>query len=153
MICVAAPSGAAVTYSFSGEHGSFSFTTDQFVAGASEVSALDLNSCQTSLPMLHCISMQFFSDSSDFAPYSPPMDVVAFGEAGPAVGNHSFYYFADGALRSSGVYSTVGFFKGTLIVTGVPGAVPEPTPWVVMIGGFGFVGGAMRVRRRTAGFV
>jgi hypothetical protein len=29
-------------------------------------------------------------------------------------------------------------------------AFPEPASWAMMVGGFGFVGGAMRGRRRTA---
>lgn len=33
--------------------------------------------------------------------------------------------------------------------TGTPSA-PEPASWAMMVGGFGLVGGAMRVRRRTA---
>ena len=35
-------------------------------------------------------------------------------------------------------------------VSAVGGAVPEPASWALMLGGFGFVGGAMRSRRRTA---
>lgn len=35
-------------------------------------------------------------------------------------------------------------------VTSLTGAVPEPATWVMMIGGFGMVGGAMRRRRISA---
>lgn len=33
-----------------------------------------------------------------------------------------------------------------------PGAVPEPATWAMMIAGFGFIGGMMRVRRRSVAF-
>jgi hypothetical protein len=36
------------------------------------------------------------------------------------------------------------------IVTYTLGPVPEPTSWAMMVGGFGLVGGAMRVRRKAA---
>jgi hypothetical protein len=41
------------------------------------------------------------------------------------------------------------FGSGTPGSVQVPGAVPEPASWAMMIGGFGFVGATMR-RRRTA---
>lgn len=43
----------------------------------------------------------------------------------------------------------------SLFVNGPPvsgGAVPEPATWAMMIGGFGLIGGALRVRRRTFSF-
>lgn len=39
-------------------------------------------------------------------------------------------------------------FAGATVAIG--GAVPEPTSWAMMLGGFGLVGGAMRSRRRQA---
>jgi hypothetical protein len=36
-------------------------------------------------------------------------------------------------------------------VTPVAAAVPEPTTWAMIIGGFGVIGGAMRKRRRNVG--
>ena len=41
-----------------------------------------------------------------------------------------------------------GFDIGT-----TPTAIPEPATWAMMLGGFGFTGGAMRYRRRAASFV
>ncbi|HPU15931.1 MAG TPA: PEPxxWA-CTERM sorting domain-containing protein [Polymorphobacter sp.] len=35
-------------------------------------------------------------------------------------------------------------------IAGVPGAVPEPASWALMIGGFGLVGSALRRRRSVA---
>jgi hypothetical protein len=47
---------------------------------------------------------------------------------------------------------TNGFYPetiGTLVVSDIGGAVPEPATWAMMIGGMGMVGGAMRRRTRT----
>jgi PEP-CTERM motif len=42
------------------------------------------------------------------------------------------------------------FGNGTLTISPIASAVPEPTTWAMMIVGFGLVGGAMRFRRRDA---
>jgi hypothetical protein len=63
------------------------------------------------------------------------------------------YGFAPGS-------TTVGFGINRLGVAdnltfdriNMPGAVPEPATWAMMIGGFGLVGGAMRTRRRAVAF-
>jgi PEP-CTERM motif len=56
---------------------------------------------------------------------------------------------------------TLGTFQLNSIVSGrseltisqfAAGGVPEPTTWAMLILGFGMVGGAIRYRRRTAGF-
>ena len=43
-----------------------------------------------------------------------------------------------------------GFKLATVKVTELVGAVPEPATWAMMLLGFGAVGGAMRIRRRSA---
>lgn len=45
-----------------------------------------------------------------------------------------------------------GDLTGLGYMSSVAGVVPEPASWALMIGGFGLVGGAARVRRRTVAF-
>jgi hypothetical protein len=64
---------------------------------------------------------------------------------------------AHGLLRFLGTFDTISFTDNseawhglTVGIGGVAppmGAVPEPGTWAMMIGGFGMVGGAMRMRR------
>lgn len=53
---------------------------------------------------------------------------------------------------SAGTYTLVNPFlgNGTLSISQVAGAVPEPGTWALMILGFGFIGGAARYRRHRA---
>jgi hypothetical protein len=62
-------------------------------------------------------------------------DLLVSGSTGASGGRYSgeFAFFP----------SSVGGNPG-----GVPGAVPEPISWAMMVGGFGFVGGALRSQRR-----
>ena len=39
-------------------------------------------------------------------------------------------------------------FTGDRFVPHLTGSVPEPSTWAMMLLGFGFVGGAMRAKRR-----
>ena len=45
-------------------------------------------------------------------------------------------------FNDSGIHTTNGVF--TLSITSVPGGVPEPSTWMMMVAGFGLLGGAMR---------
>lgn len=40
--------------------------------------------------------------------------------------------------------------SGTLVIASVAGVVPEPAAWLLMIGGFGLVGSALRRRRKVS---
>lgn len=51
--------------------------------------------------------------------------------------------FLRGSFALSGTGGT-----GTLTISEVGGAVPEPTTWAMMLLGFGFIGGAMRSAKR-----
>lgn len=80
----------------------------------------------------------------------------------------STYSFSGITLAPTGAQTTITFYGNTnqdfsdeaygidnLVVTGTvvtppDGAVPEPSSWAMMLGGFGLVGGAMRSRRRAA---
>lgn len=48
-----------------------------------------------------------------------------------------------------GTFSFTGFSNGTLIVSQVAGAVPEPATWAMLITGFGGIGVAMRRRAKV----
>ena len=48
---------------------------------------------------------------------------------------------------SPGTYKFGGFSSGTLTISAIAAAVPEPATWAMMIAGFGMVGGALRHRR------
>lgn len=48
-----------------------------------------------------------------------------------------------------GTFNFTGFSSGTLTVSEVAAAVPEPATWAMMIGGFALVGSTMR-RRKTS---
>ncbi|PZO91561.1 MAG: PEP-CTERM sorting domain-containing protein [Sphingomonas sanxanigenens] len=62
----------------------------------------------------------------------------------------------DGVAKSvdfGGVANQIAFDNVTLgAATPGNGGVPEPATWAMLISGFGLVGGAMRVRRRSASF-
>ena len=48
-------------------------------------------------------------------------------------------------MFTTGTFTTA---RSSLVISEVAAAVPEPATWLMMILGFGFVGGAMRAKRR-----
>ena len=73
---------------------------------------------------------------------------VHYGNGNGGPGNSTtFYRITASMLDVFGLRlpanSTATLFAST------PGAVPEPSTWAMMIGGFGLIGGAMRRRRGT----
>lgn len=74
---------------------------------------------------------------------------IHFGDAGTGSGNRTgFFLFDFGTTPTSSITTTLSGVSGGLIV---PGAVPEPGTWAMMLLGFGAVGFAMRrSRRKTA---
>ena len=66
-----------------------------------------------------------------------------------------YYHAVTGADFYQYVFGQVGdtHFHGTLETLSINGgvaAVPEPASWALMLGGFAAIGGALRMRRRTA---
>jgi hypothetical protein len=59
-----------------------------------------------------------------------------------------------GGLDNDGakIYATFTLENAPIVGGGGVGAVPEPTSWALMIGGFGMAGGMLRRRRATAAF-
>ena len=60
---------------------------------------------------------------------------------------YGFAYTTDSVLNSYG-FETIADTAITA-TTAIPAAVPEPATWLMMIGGFGLVGGAMRRRSKV----
>jgi len=58
--------------------------------------------------------------------------------------------FASLGLKPGTYVWTLGTSRDTFTINIPGGAVPEPASWAMMLGGFGLIGGAMRVRRKTA---
>lgn len=50
---------------------------------------------------------------------------------------------------TAGIYRFTGFSNGTLTVSALAAAVPEPATWAMMIVGMGVIGGAMRRRAKV----
>lgn len=95
--------------------------------------------------------------------YNRAQDVLAIGtQPTPGTfttfsGRDNFGFFLLNASKSNYSASSLsytstqasGFFRSNNVtVTAVNSAVPEPASWAMMIGGFGFVGGALRHRKR-----
>jgi hypothetical protein len=92
----------------------------------------------------------------DDAGYAAQMQ--AKEDAGALIGGFTGKVQTLGGLTAAngGTFTLVSFSTpglagtGTALLTPVPGAVPEPASWAMMIAGFGMVGAAMRTRRRTS---
>jgi hypothetical protein len=46
-------------------------------------------------------------------------------------------------------YNSASFIHIDIPAISIPGAVPEPATWLMMLGGFGAIGGTMRRRREA----
>jgi hypothetical protein len=67
--------------------------------------------------------------------------------SGPVL--HTFNWTNVASVTFSTSYAQLAMDNLTLTPSG---AVPEPASWALMLGGFGLVGGAMRMRKRTVSF-
>lgn len=75
------------------------------------------------------------------APISTPGGFNAFAFRG--------FGYTDGT-QVYGIRFGGAFMLATGTANGVPGVIPEPATWAMLIGGFGLVGGALRRRRAIA---
>jgi len=118
-------------------------------------------------------SPSFVTTDTDFTPDSCTVTVPAgqscvdpqqlmpdFGPGYDTVGlrlndTTYYFYFDDGVMGSIGSYKTVlfGDDQAGRLTVALAGAIPEPAAWLMLIVGFGAIGGAMRsraVRQRSA---
>lgn len=121
-------------------------------------------------------TVRFFNDATEVFSFTPTnvLALVAGNSAyygNPMTGANSgepyafLNFFYDGGTFNKIVFEqkagstagyesdnhTIGYFTDKGDGTPVP-AVPEPTTWMMLIAGFGMVGGAMRQRRQTTAF-
>lgn len=81
------------------------------------------------------------------------LNISAPGLGFTQFGGTDLFSFVDGRpVFNTGTFNFSGIATGrsTLIISEVPGAVPEPATWLMLILGFAAVGGSMRMKRRTA---
>jgi hypothetical protein len=146
-LTLASPASATVVYDFSGYwegYGAVSvfITASDFITLPGVSATLD--TCSVALGP--CFNVWLELDGA------PPMDVfwVATGTA-PNINDVDIgWQFDPGSFASLGTfYSTVNApgEYGTLVVSELNPAVPEPATWVMMLLGFGAAGFAFRRRR------
>ena len=84
-----------------------------------------------------------FTQSADIY-LSGPVNVFSGTIAAPKfiLGYYPWVGGAEGENQSGETFSVKGDFN--LSITSVPGGVPEPSTWMMMVAGFGLLGGAMR---------
>lgn len=158
MAYLPAMAGAAVTYDFTafssfefnGVHytGSFSLTRPHVIHPDASIPVADLTSCSitASNGEAAVCAAQDFLDT-----IVPGYETVSLGITAPSFNGGIFYYLNAGSFGAPGTYDTVFFGtdqQGRLVVSGSPSPAPEPAAWLMMIAGFGAVGGAMRFRAR-----
>lgn len=64
-----------------------------------------------------------------------------------------FSYNEDGSFASFSTASRTFLGNGTATFSVVSGAVPESSTWLMLVAGFGLIGGAMRRQRKTSGAI
>lgn len=74
-------------------------------------------------------------------------DLLAFDSNPPL-----FTGSVEDPMFSVGTYQLTDFYSGAPISLVISNAVPEPATWAMMIGGFGVVGGAFRMRRTKVSY-
>lgn len=153
-LIAAAPSAAAVTYTFDlGQGAGFTVIAPAFLSTepANNFGAYDfdlnvakpygtMTSC-TGFAGTACGTQSILPPGLSFSP-RPGNVVVEYRTA--SVGT-LFRYFASSALGTYGVYQDAVLSTGDTLT--VASAVPEPTTWTVMLLGFATLGGVLRCRR------
>jgi hypothetical protein len=154
---LAAPTAgsAAVTYSFQwseepgpGDRSSaFTLGVPRFVLGKLKVGVDQLQSCSTLQEGGACGGVGLYTNASNFT--FEPWNAIEFRvNFGPEGAGSSYFYFADGAFRTPGVYQDQrDGVDAQLAVSGFADAVPEPSTWLLLIAGFGGAGAMLRRHR------
>lgn len=156
VIAMPAMAGAAVTYDFTALSsfafngvqytGSFSVTRPSFITPDASIPVAELTSCSITASngeTADCTHQDFLGS------IVPGYETVSLGINSPSFQGGIFYYFDAGSFEALGTYDTVFFGsdqQGRLVVSGIPSPTPEPAGWLMMITGFGAIGGAIRLR-------
>ena len=144
--CIAAPASAAVSYTFDAPGlASFSFQTDSFIVGDTRFTSGQTTNC--TYFGISCSASNSFSALLSPGRFYP--DLVGISNAFGSFDTR----FDSGSLEVIGTSSGVFATERTLTVSNVesvPGAVPEPATWAMMLLGFGGMGVSLRRRRRSA---
>ena len=101
--------------------------------------------------------------SGSFNPALPFANALIYNDDNPTIGlsgftialtaGTSYFAVATGFANTDfGTYNLSITGPGTITIGGGGAGVPEPATWALLVGGFGLVGGAMRVRRRNVAF-
>ena len=145
-----------VIYDFAGYVPGSIFAPSPFITTSTSLSAnfdtaaggVQTNAVYTDDPTIP--DLVFTYNGPDFRTTSPGADITIPGlTAESTFGGIVVDGFSSRAIKNSGLgtVGTVAFNNGAV---SVPGGVPEPATWSMMIMGFGGVGGLMRLRRRQA---
>ena len=153
LLCASTPVVAQVTYQFSGQtydgQVSATFTVPTFLTGSGTIAGSALSACTP----FNNFGTATTCNGVSYNDNSAGQDQIAFNYDVPSTGGSGsfYYYFASGAFGADGTFytdSNSGQNTGSLSVSGMPAAVPEPATWAMMLLGFGGIGFAIR-RRRT----
>jgi hypothetical protein len=90
-----------------------------------------------------------FDDDGGFDLLGSTGTIVSFGIPGMFSGPLASPTF------NTGIYGSIGLFQGipidfTVTISDASAAVPEPSTWMMLVAGFGMIGGAIRYGRRKA---
>jgi len=94
------------------------------------------------------IALKFAPGSFDGLP--PSLPHLQSGTIGLSQSAHWWGLDASGSVWTVTAKTVSAPGQSWFDVTTIPTGAPEPTSWAMMLSGFGLIGGALRVRQRTA---
>lgn len=133
--------------------GDFTYTLN-FIGGSSLIGNYHFTEADLSFlssTFAGYLPSNFFMESSPLSPASGTLTVpLSLSINAPVVPSDSdgFSVFA----YPNGVKTLIANVSIDANVVGIPGAVPEPSTWAMMLVGFGLVGAALRKAKRAQGF-
>ena len=149
--CVSSQASAAlVLFNFTGD-ATASFTLNQSPTVQPDGDRFDINNVDGVFQGVpETFNLTYFDNGNIFL-YGETVDIQFTGLvnlfsgtiAAPKfiLGSYPFYGNVEGILPDEPIS---GLGRYNLSITSVPGGVPEPSTWMMMVAGFGLLGGAMR---------